>query len=430
MVRDSRSVSSRIVGSSYREPKRITELYAKQNYPVLFFGETGSGKELFAKHYMRSSSKSGKRLSANCAAFTRELLHSEVFGHVKGSFTGAQSNRDGLIRTCEDGILFLDELGEASSEFQTSILRVTEGNTFRPVGSDVEFSCTATIIAATNNLSRIRHDLKMRFNTIPIPPLQKIDMPSLAEHFLGKPLKDHVLKELSFREYLGNVRELKRCCESIFAERGEEIFGRDRNSLFEQHGTDFPLFDYSRFRREIETWNKTIQPIVDRYELHFKYRYFPLPNFAHWDNDRTRSFAMRTKTKSRAIPFPDLVFDSLKNLGQGLDKRFLGHDEPAEEVIPELASILQLIFETCSLPSFLEELGNRTGPPLPIVMPKPDLSPLFDMRYDEATSQFELAYLNHQIKMHGSRKKAAEVLGIKENTLISKLQRAKKALEE
>jgi transcriptional regulator with PAS, ATPase and Fis domain len=127
-----------IVGDACKDLKKLVKKYAEKDTPVLFFGETGSGKELFARLYMDASKRSGGQRTINCAAFPAELLRSEVFGHVTGAFTGATKDRKGLIATCEGGILFLDELGEATNEFQSTILRVTENNCYSPLGSDEE----------------------------------------------------------------------------------------------------------------------------------------------------------------------------------------------------------------------------------------------------------------------------------------------------
>ena len=127
-------MSNQIIGEAYRELQDIVRKYAKEDLPVLFTGQTGSGKELFLKYYMAENERTGKRLIINCAAFSDELLRSEVFGHVKGAFTGAVANRDGKIKTCNKGILALDEIGDATQHFQASILRVAEANSYSPLG--------------------------------------------------------------------------------------------------------------------------------------------------------------------------------------------------------------------------------------------------------------------------------------------------------
>ena len=151
---------TKIVGAAYKQLIPLVKKYAQNEEPILLVGETGSGKEVFAKLYMNSSNRQGTKMTRNCAAYSDELLRSEIFGHVKGAFTGAIEKRKGLLRACQDGIVFLDELGEASPGFQAAILRVSEGNSFSPVGSDEELTVNTLIIAATNNPTKVREELK------------------------------------------------------------------------------------------------------------------------------------------------------------------------------------------------------------------------------------------------------------------------------
>ena len=132
------TIAEQIVGEAYTEVKKLVKQYASEDLPVLLVGETGTGKELLARLYMEENVRKGKKLTGSCAEITETLLRSEIFGHVKGSFTDAIANREGKLATCDKGILFLDELGKASKEFQAAILRVTEQNSFSPVGSDEE----------------------------------------------------------------------------------------------------------------------------------------------------------------------------------------------------------------------------------------------------------------------------------------------------
>jgi hypothetical protein len=117
-----------IVGGAYRQLKQEVAQLAKHNINVLFLGETGCGKELFAQHYMASSARGEQQRTVNCAAFLDTLLNDEVFGHIAGAFSGATGDRKGLIGICNGGILFLDELGDASDSFQAAILRVAEAS--------------------------------------------------------------------------------------------------------------------------------------------------------------------------------------------------------------------------------------------------------------------------------------------------------------
>jgi len=237
----------KIIGNAYQKVISHIKKYAENDLQVLFIGETGSGKELFARLYMNRSKRRGKKQTVNCAAWPEQLLRSEVFGHVKGAYTDAVVDRKGYLKTCDNGILFLDELGDASPEFQAAILRVSEMNSFNALGSDKEEKPDTLIIAATNRPNQIRQDLKMRFRIIPIPPLQKFDIPALSKHFLGKPLREDILKELMERQYPGNVRELESTCKELKARRGSDIFSKRESSLNISQGD----FDYDRYEREV-----------------------------------------------------------------------------------------------------------------------------------------------------------------------------------
>jgi DNA-binding NtrC family response regulator len=202
--------------------------------PVLVIGETGTGKELAAKaiHILRHGSSS-KFVAVNCAALTANLLESELFGHVKGSFTSADSEKTGLFEIAENGTIFLDEISEMPLDLQAKLLRVVQEQTFRKVGGTKEIKCNATVIASSNrNLLReveagkFRKDLYYRLSVFPITlaplrhPERKEDIPLLAEYFLRtsvvapdktpkiKSLTKLAIETLKNHDWPGNVREL------------------------------------------------------------------------------------------------------------------------------------------------------------------------------------------------------------------------------
>jgi len=201
---------------------------------VMIEGESGTGKELAARAIHNLSARNGSFVPVNCGAMTHELLESELFGHMKGAFTGAQRAREGLFAYAEGGTLFLDEIGEMPLAMQGHLLRVLEERHIRPVGSNQEIPVDVRIIAATNrNLGlevkqgNFREDLFFRLNVLSIrmPPLRehKEDLPVLVRHFtallateLGVPVPEpcHVeTVQMMAYDWPGNVRELKNVIE-------------------------------------------------------------------------------------------------------------------------------------------------------------------------------------------------------------------------
>lgn len=201
---------------------------------VLIEGESGTGKELVARAIHARSKRSGNFVPVNCGAMTAELLESELFGHIKGAFTGAHQGREGLFSYANSGTLFLDEIGEMPMSMQTHLLRVLEERSIRPVGSNREISVDVRILAASNrdllelvNQGKFREDLYYRLNvlTVHVPALRERleDLPALAQHFfnmlaveIGVPvlqIQSHELARLAMYDWPGNVRELKNVIE-------------------------------------------------------------------------------------------------------------------------------------------------------------------------------------------------------------------------
>lgn len=201
---------------------------------VLIEGESGTGKELAARALHKWSGRSGSFVPVNCGAMTAELLESELFGHIKGAYTGAHQAREGLFAYASGGSLFLDEIGEMPLQMQTHLLRVLEENTIRPVGSNSEVPVDVRIIAATHRdlaveveKGTFRRDLYYRLNVLAIrmPALKERgeDIPSLARHFadvlsreMGVPtpeINDEECRRLHTYPWPGNVRELKNVIE-------------------------------------------------------------------------------------------------------------------------------------------------------------------------------------------------------------------------
>ena len=206
---------------------------------VLIYGESGTGKELVARAVHSCSPRSSEPfVSINCGAFPETLLESELFGYVKGAFTGASQNKRGLFEVASGGTIFLDEIGEMSVSMQVKLLRVLQERTIRPVGGTQETAVDVRVIAATNRDLRemvanntFREDLYYRVSVIPIqvPPLRerREDVELLANHFLKKyavaaqksilRIKPESLEALRAFEWPGNVRQLENTIERAVA---------------------------------------------------------------------------------------------------------------------------------------------------------------------------------------------------------------------
>lgn len=238
---------SEIVGQSESLQRvfDVVKRVADTNAVVLIQGESGTGKELIARSLHFSSSRSARPfLAVNCGALTESLLESELFGHKKGSFTGATADRKGLFRSAQGGTIFLDEIGEMPMPLQVKLLRAIQEHEVTPVGSSVSEKFDARIIAATNKhledevtAGNFREDLFYRLNVIEIslPPLRERpeDISLLVSHFASKvahdqdspekPISDEAIRALAGYVWPGNVRELENAIERAFILSGDQI---------------------------------------------------------------------------------------------------------------------------------------------------------------------------------------------------------------
>ena len=227
---------SDMIGSapSMQEVFRAIGRLSRSSINVLITGESGTGKELIARALHRHSPRSGGPFIAlNMAAINRELLESELFGHERGAFTGAQALRRGRFEQAHGGTLFLDEIGDMPAELQTRLLRVLQEGEFYRVGAHAPLQVDVRVIAATHqNLEqqvqagKFREDLLHRLNVVRIrvPPLRerREDIPALVQHFLARAAKElqvdcktpsaEVLERLSHFDWPGNVRQLENVC--------------------------------------------------------------------------------------------------------------------------------------------------------------------------------------------------------------------------
>jgi DNA-binding NtrC family response regulator len=223
-----------LVGESprLRQLLRLSTKLGRGRWPVLLLGETGTGKEVVARTIHRQG-PGGPFVPIDCAALVGPLMESELFGHVKGSFTGAAGNKPGLIEMANGGSAFFDEIGEMPLEMQSKLLRVLQEHEFRPVGGLHVRKANFRVIAATNRdlkkeveKGTFRRDLYYRLNvvTVRLAPLRdrKDDLPVLLDHFMRTYAPRHAisndLRELLMNyDWPGNVRELENCVQHMVA---------------------------------------------------------------------------------------------------------------------------------------------------------------------------------------------------------------------
>jgi Nif-specific regulatory protein len=234
---ESRYAVGSIVGASpgMRDVLALTQVVARSNATVLIDGETGTGKELIARVIHGDSPRKAQPfLAVNCSALPDSLLESELFGHVRGAFTGAVRDRAGRFKIADGGTIFLDEVGSMTNQLQVKLLRVLQEKEFEPVGSSGPVKADVRVVAATNmNLAQkvadgvFREDLFYRLNVVPIhvPPLRERqeDIPLLVEHFMDvfsrenqkkvSKLSREALDLLLAYDWPGNVRQLENCIE-------------------------------------------------------------------------------------------------------------------------------------------------------------------------------------------------------------------------
>jgi transcriptional regulator with PAS, ATPase and Fis domain len=223
-----------LVGQSprVRNVLRMVEKLGRCRWPVLLLGETGTGKEVVARS-IHSVDPLGPFVTIDCSSLVGPLMESELFGHVKGAFTGAVTPKTGLIEVADGGTAFFDEIGELPLDLQAKLLRVLQEKEFRPVGSHTHRRSDFRVIAATNrDLAKevekgtFRRDLFYRLNVVNLrlAPLRdrKEDIPALVAHFLARHAKGHTLTQETLEAMLsydwpGNVRELENCLERACA---------------------------------------------------------------------------------------------------------------------------------------------------------------------------------------------------------------------
>ncbi len=232
-----------LIGQSPRmlQLQRLIEKLGRCRWPVLILGETGTGKEVVARS-IHQVLKDGPFITIDCSAMVGPLMESELFGYVKGAFTGALNTKAGLIELAHGGTAFFDEIGELPLDLQAKLLRVLQEKEFRPVGGLAQKRADFRIIAATNRdlakeveKGNFRRDLYYRLNvvTLRLTPLRdrREDIPHLITHFLRRygrlqTMEPEVMEAMLSYDWPGNVRELENCVQHMLAVNSGPAFHR------------------------------------------------------------------------------------------------------------------------------------------------------------------------------------------------------------
>ncbi|HZS06883.1 MAG TPA: sigma-54 dependent transcriptional regulator [Blastocatellia bacterium] len=245
---------------------------------VLIYGESGTGKELVARALHAQSLRAARQfVEVNCAAIPEELIESELFGHVKGAFTGATQARRGKFEQADGATLFLDEVGDMSLKTQSKVLRVLEEQRFEPVGSDTAISVDVRVIAATNKKleaeierGTFRADLFYRLNVVPfeLPPLRERleDVPLLVEHFnrefseankrLPKEFTTSAIERMQNYTWPGNVRELRNTVERVIIMHSGGTVEADDLPILSGEAPPASSYNFDSWRDAAETYER------------------------------------------------------------------------------------------------------------------------------------------------------------------------------
>lgn len=269
---------STVMTSLLQQAKQV----ANSDFSVLIHSQSGTGKELLAKAIHQASNRKNKVFTAiNCAAIPEQLLESELFGHIKGAFTGAERNHQGLFQATNGGTLFLDEIGDMPLSFQVKLLRVLQEREVRPVGSTQAIKVDVRIISATHvNLTKaikastFREDLYYRLNVVELelPTLaqRREDIPLLVQYFLNqavarsnvpiKSINQEAMELLISAPWPGNIRQLQNVIEQSIALSSESVISANlvKNALRDD-STQFPSFQQARDHFERDYLSKLLK---------------------------------------------------------------------------------------------------------------------------------------------------------------------------
>jgi sigma-54 dependent transcriptional regulator, acetoin dehydrogenase operon transcriptional activator AcoR len=280
----------------YRTIDELTEV----DVPVLIQGESGTGKELVANAIHRKSARSAKPfVPVNCGALPETLLESELFGHIRGAFTGAIRNKKGRFELADGGTLFLDEIADLSKPVQVKLLRVLQEGAFEPVGGEQTLSVNVRIISAANRdlkneveAGRLREDLYYRIKVVPIelPPLRerRSDIPQLLDHFVARAVRegyqfagieDEAMGRLVDYSWPGNVRELQSAVHyALIKARGTPVSARH-----------LPVEILSQRPVEVSAQPETLMTQLSEFQEYRKNRASPYPRIPKLNAQRVRA---------------------------------------------------------------------------------------------------------------------------------------------
>ncbi len=268
--------------SAMRQLQEQVAMAAPTNGRVLIYGENGTGKELVARTiHALSRRRASAFVEVNCAAIPEELIESELFGHVRGAFTGAVADRRGKFEVADGGTIFLDEIGDMSLKTQAKVLRVLQEQTMDAVGGTTRIKVDARVLAATNKdlqaeirAGRFREDLYFRLNVIPIfvPPLRERqeDIPLLADHFMAEFAREYGRRVKSFDQgavnvlqryaWPGNVRELRNVIERLVIMVPGDMIASPDLSFLDSSGVAHPQVT------ELHAERQTLHEARDQFE--------------------------------------------------------------------------------------------------------------------------------------------------------------------
>lgn len=366
---------------------------------VLVTGESGVGKEVFSRIiHDNSPRKHNKRISVNCGAIPEGTIESELFGHVKGAFTSADSNRKGYFAEADGGTIFLDEVGELPMNMQVKLLRVLESGEYIPVGSSKPLHCDVRVVAATNvdllsaiAKGKFREDLYYRLNqiSISIPPLRKRkdDIYMLFKRFAVDQAEKYHMPHISLtqdaREYMknytwqGNVRQLKNVAEQI--------------SIIEQDRT----IDAATLQKYIPPLNSLPMVIENSYTM--------------MDSDKAIEMVLQNKKDIDALK---KEFEQFKELAANL----INHINGSQTLLIDNATASNHPIQTDRIEAepIIEPMHSRTEESKTSYVEKTDM--VLNL------AEIEKATIIEALKQtHGHREKAAEKLGISQRTLYRKI---------